>query len=190
MVEILVGMGVFSLLMAGVVSVWVTLQSTALNVTSYAERQNDQMRVLDYLKRDIRRASNVEIYNGGTLVTGTASGSELRLTIPDYYDDAREEDDALGSKTPITPVLTSGAVTYGPATTVRYYGWNGSVVRNEAGVGRTIGSASGVFGLSFQKETTGEVRSRLTYAQALRGGGRTLGRQVEILCGQRFLLQP
>ena len=103
LIEILVAMGVFSTFAAALLTTWIALQTSAMNMTAYAQRQNDQMRIIDYLKRDVRRASKIEIYNGATLVTGTAFGSELRVTIPDYYADSREEDNAIGSRTPATP---------------------------------------------------------------------------------------
>src|SRR5437762_7444725 len=99
-------MAVFCIFAAALLATWVALGTSAMNTTSYAQRQNDQMRVFDYLKRDIRRASNIDIYNGATLVTDTSFGTELRLTIPDYYADSREDDNASGANTPNTPTLS------------------------------------------------------------------------------------
>lgn len=191
LVEMIVAMGVFSIFMAGLMASWTAVQTTAVNAMTYAQRQNDQMRVVDYMKRDIRRATTVAIYNGATLVTGTTTfGSELRLTIPDYYADSREEDNAMGTKTANVPTVVSGSVCYGTALTVRYYVVNGAVFRNEAGTLRTIGAASGAFALSFKNETDGSVRCRSIYNQPMQGGaGRTLRRQLDILGYQRSQLQ-
>ena len=191
LVEILVAMGVFGLFMGGLLAVWNSVAVTALNTTAYAQRQNDQMRVLDYLKRDIRRATKVELYNGATLVTGTSTfAPELRFTIPDYYSDSREEDNAIGTRTANTPALASGAVAYGTALTVRYYTLNGAGVRNEAGTLRTVASATGAFTFSFKRETSGAIRSRIFFDQPMRSGAsRTLRRQIETLCVPRFELQ-
>lgn len=189
LLEILVAMLVFSAFAAALLTTWIALQTSAMNMTSYSQRQSDQMRVMDYLKRDIRRASNVEIYNGATLVTGTAFGNELRLTIPDYYTDSREEDNAIGSRIPGTPSVTNGIVSYGTPLIVRYYVSSGAVIRNEGGATRTIGDSVGAFTLSFCKETSGEIRSRVLFDQRLRSGKvRTLRRQVDVLCGQRSQL--
>ena len=191
LVEILVAMGVFSVFMSGLLAVWNSLGTTALNTTAYARRQNDQMRVLDYLKRDIRRATKVEIYNGATLITGTTTfAPELRLTIPDYYSDSREEDNAIGAKVANTPVVTAGAVTYGSALTVRFYALSGAGIRSEAGAARTVASASGAFVLSFKRETSGAIRCRVVFDQPMRGpASRKLRRQVETLCIPRPELQ-
>lgn len=188
--EVLVAMGVFGMFATALLTTWSALQTAAINTTAYAQRQSDQMRVCDYLKRDIRRASNIAVYNGLTLVTGTAFGSELRLTFPDYYADAREDDNAIGASTPSTPALATGNVTYGSTLTVRYYVLNGAIVRNESGTSRTLADAAGAFTVSFSKETSGLIRSRVLFNQRMRSGtNRTLRRQVDLLCGQRSQLQ-
>lgn len=190
LIEVLVAMGAFGILAAALMTTWTALQTSAMNTTAYAQRQSDQMRVCDYLKRDIRRASNVAIYNGATLVAGTAFGNELRLTIPDYYADSREEDNAIGSSTPNTPTVTGGNVSYSTALTVRYFVVNGAIVRNESGTSRTLADAVGGFTLSFRTETSGLIRSRVLFDQRMRSGAnRTLRRQVDLLCGQRSQLQ-
>jgi hypothetical protein len=184
-------LGVFGILMTCLLVTWSTLSYTGLNTTAYARRQNDQMRVLDYLKRDIRRATAVQIYSGTTLITDTTTlGTELRLTMPHYYTDSREEDNAIGTKTTTAPSVTSGTVSYGSPFTVRYYVTAGAVIRNEAGTLRTIADSAGAFTVSFKKETTGAYRCRVFYDQPMRSGtARTLRRQVDILCVPRFEFQ-
>ena len=190
LVEILVAMAVFGLFTGALMTTWSALETTAANTAAYAQRQNDQLRVIDYLRRDIRRASGLEIYDGATLVTGTAFGTELRLTLPDYYDDAREDDNAIGTKTAITPTLTSGVVTYGTPMVVRYYITNGAVIRDEDGTPRTLGDSAGAFVLSFSREASGLVRCRVVFDQRMRSGvNRTLRRQIDTLCNQRSQLQ-
>lgn len=188
--EVLVGMGIFGVFSAALIIAWTALQANAVNAATYAQRQNDQLRTLDYIKRDIRRASSVQIYSGATLVTGTNAGTELRLTIQDYYADSREEDNAVGTNTANSPALSGTNVTYGTAMTVRYYVLNGAIVRNEGGTSRTIGDAAGAFVLSFRREASGDVRSQVFYNQPMRGPGkRVLRRQVDLLCRERSNLQ-
>jgi type II secretory pathway pseudopilin PulG len=191
MAEVIVAMGVFCLFMAALMASWTAVQTTAVSALTYSDRQNDQMRVLDYLKRDVRRATTVEIYNGATLVSDTTTfGTELRVTLPDYYADSREEDDPIGPKAMNAPTIVAGDVCYGTAFTVRYYILNGAAVRNEAGTSRTVGAASGAFALSFKNETSGAVRCRLAYVQPMPGSGsRTLQRQLDVLCFPRSQLQ-
>lgn len=189
--ELVIAMGCFSLFMAGLMASWTAVQSTAVNAIAYAQRQNDQMRVFDYLKRDIRRATKVEIYNGATLITDTATfGPELRLTIPDYYADTREEDNAIGTKATNAPTYAAGSVAYGAPLTVRYYVSNGAAIRNEAGNLRTIGAAAGAFVLSFKNEADSTIRCRVYYDQRMQGGKtRTLRRQVDLLGYPRTLIE-
>lgn len=184
LVEILVAMAVGGLFLSGLLAMWNVLGSTALNTTASAQRQNDQIRVLDYLKRDVRRATTVALYNGSIVVTDTTTfASELLLTIPDYYADSREDDHAIGTRDAVAPAVTAGVVAYGTPLTVRYYALGGAVVRNEAGISRTVAAAAGAFVLSFKQETTGAVRCRVVFDQPLRSGSaRKLHRMVDTLC--------
>jgi len=191
LVEVLVAAAVFGIFAAALLASWVALGTTAMNTTSYAQRQNDQMRVADYLKRDIRSAATVDVYDStGALVSGTTFGSELRLTVPHYYSDSREEDNAIGTNTPNTPSLSGTAVTYGSTLTIRYYTSNGAVIRNESGIERTIADAAGGFTVSFSKLASGDIQSRLIFNQRMRSGGnRNLQRQVDLVTNQRTQLQ-
>ena len=176
---------------AALLTTWTALATSAVNATAYAQRQNDQMRAVDYLKRDIRRATTLAIYNGGTVVTGAAFGDELRLTIPDYYADSREDDVASGRSTANVPTLTGGSVTYGTAMTVRYYVSNGAVVRDESGATRAVTDAAGAFTVSFSADGSGLIRCRVIINEMMRNSGnRPLRRQVDVLCGQRAQLFP
>ena len=191
LVEMLITLAVFGVFMAGILTTWSSLSFTGLNTTAYAARQNDQMRLLDYVKRDIRRATAVQIYSGATLITDTTTfGTELRLTLPGYYSDTREEDNAIGTRNTNAPSASSGTVSYGSPFTVRYYVTGGAVIRNESGTLRTIADAAGAFTVSFKKETTGAYRCRVFYDQPMRGGkARTIRRQVDTLCVPRFEFQ-
>lgn len=191
LVELLVAMGVFGIFAAGLLTMWNALNVSALNTTTLSRRQNDQMRVLDYLKRDLRRATTVELYNGATLVTGTTTfASELRLTVPGYYADSLQEDHAIGPKVTNTPTFAAGQVSYGSALTVRYYALNGAGIRNEAGTERTVADAAGAFVVSFKREASGAIRCRVLYNQPMWGGkGRVLRRQVDTICVPRAELQ-
>ena len=189
-VEILVAMGISGAFAAALLSMWSTLGFSALNATTFSRRQNDQMRVLDYMKRDIRRATDIQLYNGETLVTGNGAATELRLTIPGFYADTREEDDAFGPKTTNAPVVTGSTVTYGTPLPVRYYALRGAGIRREQTVSRTVSDGAGAFEFSFQREATGAIRCLITFDQPMRGGAtRSVRRQVSTVCIPRFELQ-
>ena len=174
---------VFSLFSSVLVTSWTALQTDAMNTTSFAVRQNDQMRAMDYLKRDIRRASTVAIYNGATLITTAGTyGSTLQLTIPGYYSDTRLEDDSHGTRVANSPTYTSGKLGYGTAMTVRYYTLNGAVMRSEASASSTtriIADATGNFIISFATDTSNFLHSKIDFDQRMRSGSnRSLRRQL------------
>ncbi len=191
LVEIVVAMGLFTTFSALLITTWMAVTKLAINATSYAFTQNDQMRLVDYLKRDVRRATTIEIYNGATKVTGTTTfGSELRLTFSDYYTDSRQEDNAFGTSTPSLPTIGGTSISYGIPLTVRFYVLGGAAIRDEAGISRTIGATVGAFATSFKHENDGAVRCRVTYARPMWAStSQTLQRQIEFLCYPRFMLQ-
>ena len=178
--------------MTALLTTWSSVGYSALNTTTYARRQNDQMRLLDYLKRDIRRATKVELYNGTTLVTApNVAASELKLTIADYYSDTREDDDAIGTNAANAPTISGNTVTYGAPLVVQYLTVGGAGVRQEQGVSRHVADAAGVFAFSFKRDTNGAIRCQITFDQPLRTSGpsRVLHRQVETVCLPRTELQ-
>ncbi len=188
--EVLIASGALAIFATALLTTWSALGTSVMNTTSYAQRQNDQMRVFDYLKRDIRRASSIIITSNGIAVAGSNFGDTITLTIPDYYTDARQEDNAIGANVAVTPTLSGSTVTYGATLTVKYYVLNGAIIRNEGGTLRTVGGSSGAFSVSFSNDPSGLIRCRVLFNQQLRSGtGDTLSRQVDILCGQRTQLE-
>lgn len=189
-VELLMGLTLLGVFTGALLATWTSVGYSALNSTAYARRQNDQMRVLDYLKRDIRRATQIELYNGATLVTGTkVPASELKLTMPDYYADTRQEDDFLGPKTTNSPTVAGDTVNYGAPLVVRYFVTGGAAIRKEQALSRTLASAAGAFSYSFMRETDGSIRCRVSFDQPMRGGSRTLHREAEVICLARSELR-
>lgn len=183
-------MAVLGIVAGGVAMGWIAIQTSSLNVTAYAARQNDHARVVDYLKRDVRRAISVQVWSGAAQAAAGAAGTELRVTIPDYYADSREEDDPQGSRVPHTPLLSNGEVSYGTPLTVRYYVLNGAVIRSENGVSRTITDAVGAFSLSFTRQVDSTVRCRAFFNQPMKGvGSRIMRREVDSTFLQRNALQ-
>jgi hypothetical protein len=165
-----------------------------VNNTQYAQCQSDQARVLDYLKRDIRRATSVAIYQNGTLVTGNNNwGNTLQITIPDYYANSLQEEDTSAGRTANTPTYTGGVVSYGGTLTIQYYVTNGAVIHNEStsptATARKITNSNGAFTVAFCLDPSGLYHCRVSYSNQMRSGNnRQLSRQVDILCGQHSTL--
>ena len=188
LVEMMVGAVIFSLMATALLVTWTALGTSALNTIEFCQTQNDQMRTFDYLKRDIRRATAVAIYNGATLVTGTNNwGSTMQLTIPKYYADSNQEDSiGIGPSVATSPTLVSGVVTYGTPLTVQYYATNGVIIHNESGTTRNLSDGGATYTLSFCNDPSGMIHCRISYTQTMRSGtNRQLSRQVDLLVGQR-----
>ena len=184
-------MGLCAVFSAGLLVVWSSLSFNALNTTAFSTLQNEQMRVLDYVKRDIHRATKVELFNGTTPVTDVGvAASRLRLTLPDYYADASEDDAAFTSKTANTPVLQDAAVKYGTSLIVNYVVSGGACIRYEAAVARALTGGTPAFAFSFVREASGAVRCRLSFDQPMRNRSAQKARKtVETRCVPRVELR-
>ena len=95
----------------------VALQRSYSASDQYAKAQNSQLRVMDYLTRDLRRASTVYPLNDPT---------QISLQVPDYYDtyDATGNPSTLPNvnSQPRDPTITSGSPVFGPnPLTITYY---------------------------------------------------------------------
>ena len=116
--EMMMSVACGTLILAAVVAAGVSLQKSYAAVDVYNTAEGNELRVLDYIAMDCRRASSatvgtVTVNNGTTNVTV----SQLVLTLQQYY--SATDNTAV----PNTPVLSSGAITYGTGSTVtiKYY---------------------------------------------------------------------
>jgi Tfp pilus assembly protein PilW len=94
LVEIMMSAGCGSLVLAAVLTASVALQRSFAAVQGYSVAEGDQLRVLDYIAMDCRRALSASIAN-----------NVLTLTVPLYYDPCAQN----GT---VTPTLSNGTVTY------------------------------------------------------------------------------
>ena len=118
MVEMMLSVGCSSLILAAVLTAGVCLQRSFAAVEGYSIAEGDQLRVLDYIAMDCRRALSASVVN-----------NNLYLTVPAYYQ---------SSGTPYAPTFNSGsnAIQYngGATYTIKYAQQGSSFVR---GVGPT-----------------------------------------------------
>ncbi|HJT46440.1 MAG TPA: hypothetical protein VJ721_09245, partial [Chthoniobacterales bacterium] len=118
MLEMVTSLGCGSFILAAVVAAGVSLQKSYSSFESYSAVETDQLRVLDYIAMDCRRATSASV---GTITVTNGSEniveSQLVLTLPRYY--SATDNTAV----PNAPVLSSGGVTYGggATTTIKYY---------------------------------------------------------------------
>jgi Tfp pilus assembly protein PilW len=106
LVEMMVSVGCGSIMLAAVLAAGVALQRSFAAVEGYSAAEGDQLRVLDYIAMDCRRALSASVAN-----------NTLTLTVPVYYD---------STSAPTTPTLTNGAVNYGIGTVTITYSQSGS----------------------------------------------------------------
>jgi hypothetical protein len=112
--ETVVAAGVFLVLCAAFITGAISLQRNFSNTQDYARNHSAQLRISDYIARDLRQAVTFA-------QTGTGAALVMTLTVPNFYD-------ATG--TPRTPVVNAdGSVSYQDASvtppkttsTIRYF---------------------------------------------------------------------
>jgi Tfp pilus assembly protein PilW len=106
LVEVMAAVACGAVVLGAVLTAGVALQRSFAAVEGYSIAEGDQLRVLDYIAMDCRRALSAAVANNA-----------LTLTAPVYYD---------SNSAPTTPTLTNGAVSYGVGTVTITYSKNGS----------------------------------------------------------------
>lgn len=131
--ELVTSLGCGSFILAAVVAAGVSLQKSYAAFEGYSTSEGDQLRVLDYIAMDCRRAISVSkgtvtVSNGAENITEV----QLILTLPAYYSSVDS------TAVPNAPVLGSSGVSYGGGSTVtikyytKYYNASASAAGNIA----------------------------------------------------------
>jgi type II secretory pathway component PulJ len=141
MAEMLIALGISSLTFAAIITASVALYRSFNAVDAYFSTQMQQLRIMDYLNRDVKR---------GTIVTTSTDLQSITVTMPNYLIQQGDPEAALNANlvgTPRNPSVTITAtgsqVNYGTATsTVVYSVSNNSILRTENGQVTTIASST------------------------------------------------
>jgi type II secretory pathway component PulJ len=129
--ETSIAAGVFAILSAASITGVISLQRNFSNTHDYAVNHSAQLRISDYIARDLREALSFS-------QTGSGSSLVMTLTVPNYYD-------AFGM--PRTPTVNAdGTVAYQDnsvippkqTSTIRYYITNQTMYREVDGTAKTI----------------------------------------------------
>lgn len=129
--ETLVAMTVSSVLAAGLMVGAYTIQKSYQASHHHVTAQAQQLRLMDYINLDLRRALTVD-----------AQAERLRVTIPSYYD-------VEGN--PRDPKILRGSAIYGDSSTViQYYRANGTIYREEGGTKTALATDVSDFKLTLQ----------------------------------------
>lgn len=173
LVEVIVANAVYSILFAALASGVVALHRSFSATEKYSKSVSDQLRILDYVARDVRRASAVAI---------TQSSRKLDLTVPDQYANAGT------SRTFRTPSVSMTAVTYGTTPrTVSYYTSGSNCIREEGGVAKVIATGVADFQLTFNNSDPLVVATTLTFAPKYRTQETASARSGTTLTGRATL---
>jgi Tfp pilus assembly protein PilW len=117
LVEMLMSLSCGTIILAAVVAASVSLQRTFSLVESYSGTESDQVRVLDYIAMDSRRAFSATVANG-----------QLQFTLPAYYNSS-------SNYQPYAPTIAGGAkIAYGPGQVVITYAQTGTNFTREVQV--------------------------------------------------------
>src|SRR5438874_13639970 len=139
--EMLVSVSLISIVLAAAITSGVTLQKSFSAVDNYFSTQMQQIRIIDYLNRDVKR---------GLIVTTSVDLQSVTMSVPKYIiqtgdPEAISDPGTVGTpRTPTVNYTTSGwQVNYSPSTTTVVYSISGnSILRTENGVVTTIASST------------------------------------------------
>lgn len=131
--ELMVAAGVMMVIGTGLAMGLTALQKIFTASIDYASDHGSEMRISDYIARDLRSATSVT-------VTGFGGGTVISMAVPNFYD-------SMGN--PRTPTLNgNGAITYQDTSTppvasgtISYYLSNGSMYRASNGTPKVLATS-------------------------------------------------
>jgi prepilin-type N-terminal cleavage/methylation domain-containing protein len=139
--EMLVSVSLSSIILAAAITSGISLQKSFSAVDNYFTTHMQQIRIIDYLNRDVKR---------GLIVTTSVDLQSVTMSLPNYIVQSGDPE-ALANPalvgTPRTPTISYNSsgwqVNYSPSTTTVVYSINGtSILRTENGVVTTIASST------------------------------------------------
>jgi Tfp pilus assembly protein PilW len=145
--ELMVSVGCGVLILAAVVTAGVSLQKSYAATEAYSTTEGNELRVLDYVAMDCRRATSGTVpgtatptpyvgtgsFVSGSWVASSSGTTALILSLPVYYSSTSS------SAVPNTPTLSSGVITYGSGSVTVSYQQSGTnftrevIVQNSGG---------------------------------------------------------
>src|SRR5437763_4557862 len=139
--EMLVSVSLSSIVLAAAITAGVSLQKSFNAVDNYFTTHMQQIRIIDYLNRDVKR---------GLVVTTSVDLQSVTMSVPKYIIESGDAEAIANPSlvgTPRTPTVSYGSngwqVNYSPSTSTVVYSINGSsILRTENGVVTTIASST------------------------------------------------
>jgi prepilin-type N-terminal cleavage/methylation domain-containing protein len=141
LVEMMIALGLSGVALGAVLTSSISLQKSFNAVDNYFGTHMQQIRIVDYLSRDVKR---------GLIVTTSADLQTVTVTIPNYLIQAGDPEavaNPLLVGTPRTPTIlytpSGPQVNYGNTMSTVVYSINGlSILRTENGAVTTIASST------------------------------------------------
>jgi hypothetical protein len=118
LVELMMSLSCGTFILAAVIAASVSLQRSFAAMETYSTTEGDQLRVLDYIAMDCRRATAAVVVSGN-----------LQLTLPLYYNSSSSP-----AYQAYTPTLSNGSVTYGSGSVQITYAQSGKNFTREVKV--------------------------------------------------------
>ena len=189
MAELMIGLGLSSLIMAAAITSSVALQKSFNAVDNFFATQMQQIRIIDYLGRDVQR---------GLAVSTSVDLQTVTVNVPNYLIQAGDPE-AVGNPsligTPRTPTITytqSGAqVNYTATPSTVVYQINGmSIVRIENGVVTTIAASTDQLvpqTTDVELANTEYTNSTVTFQPIFTSNGAAAERTGTTLCTTAYL---
>src|SRR5437660_11616052 len=122
--EMLVSLSLSSIVLAATITAGVSLQKSFTAVDNYFTTHMQQIRIIDYLSRDVKR---------GLIVTTSVDLQSVTMNLPNYIIQAGDSEAVANPSligTPRTPTISYNSngweVDYSPSTTTVVYSINGS----------------------------------------------------------------
>jgi hypothetical protein len=187
--EMMIGLSLSSLIAAAALTASIGLQKSFSAVDNFFATQMQQIRIIDYLSRDVQR---------GLAVTTSVDLQSVTVNVPNYIIQAGDPEavaDPSSIGTPRTPTIsytTSGPqVNYTAAPTTVVYQINGlSIVRIENGVVTTIASSTDQLvpqTTDVELANTEYTNSSVTFQPIFTSGGAPAERTGTTLCSTAYL---
>jgi hypothetical protein len=189
MAELMIGIGLSSIIALAAITASVALQKSFKAVDSFFATEMQQIRIIDYLSRDVQRA---------VAVTTSVDLQSVTVNVPNYViqpGDPEAVADASTIGTPRTPTVSytiSGPqVNYSAAPSTVVYQINGlSIVRIENGTVTTIASSTDQLvpqTTDVELANTEYTNSSVTFLPVFTSNGVAAERTGTTLCSTAYL---
>jgi len=182
--ELMIATGIASFMLLALLTASIALQKSFNAIDNYFATQIQQIRIIEYLNRDVKRSYGV---------TSTTSPQTVTCTIPDYYISQGGDPYAKRRDPTVTMSANGVSVDYGtiPTTsTVVYSITNQSILRTENGALTTIASSTDNLlpsWLDVDLANTEYLTTSITFLPIFTSGGATAERSGTTLFSTAYL---